>query len=69
MTRATGIGPDNGVNMTQYQVAIVRLQRKTREDEETLTDLLNERTRMGWHYHSLTYLGAERAAVVFERET
>lgn len=54
--------------MRQFQVAIVRLQRKSREDEETLTDLLNERTRMGWIYHSLTRLDDDRLAAVFERE-
>ncbi len=54
--------------MKQYQVAIVRLARKSREDEETLTDLLNERTRMGWEYHSLTELDGARVAVVFQRE-
>ena len=54
--------------MKQYQVAIVKLQRKSREDEETLTDLLNERTRMGWQYRSLTKIDHDRVAVVFERE-
>jgi hypothetical protein len=54
--------------MKQFQVAIVRLQHKVREDEETLTDLLNERSRMGWGYHSLTQLDTGRVAVVFERE-
>ncbi len=54
--------------MRQFQVAIVRLQHKTRDDEETLTDLLNERTRMGWVYHSLTVLDDDRVAAVFERE-
>jgi hypothetical protein len=55
-------------SMKQFQVAIVRLQHKVREDEETLTDLLNERSRMGWGYHSLTQLDTGRVAVVFERE-
>ncbi|UCG88638.1 MAG: hypothetical protein JSW71_08895 [Gemmatimonadota bacterium] len=54
--------------MKQYQVAIVRLQHKSQEDEETLTDLLNERTRMGWQYHSLTKIDHDRMATVFERE-
>jgi len=54
--------------MKQYQVAIVRMQRKTREDEEALTDLLNERSRMGWTYHSIGQLESERMAVIFERE-
>lgn len=54
--------------MKQYQVAIVRLQYKSREDEETLTDLLNERARMGWEYSSLTELNGGRVAVIFRRE-
>ena len=55
--------------MTQYQVAIVRLSGKGRDDEDNLTDLLNERTRMGWRYHTMTQLDTERMAVVFERDT
>ncbi len=55
--------------MKQYQVAIVRLSGKEREDEDSLTDLLNERTRMGWRYHAMTQLDADRVAVVFERDT
>ncbi len=54
--------------MKQYQVAIVRLNRKSREDEETLTDLLNERVRMGWEFSSMTELSGGRVAVVFQRE-
>ena len=54
--------------MKQYQVAILKLQQKTREDEETLTDLLNERTRMGWRFGSITQLVGGSVAVVFERE-
>ena len=55
--------------MKQYQVVIVRLTGKGRNDEDSLTDLLNERTRMGWDYHAMTQLDAERMAVVFERDT
>ena len=53
--------------MKQYQVVIVRMSGKGREDEDSLTDLLNERTRMGWNYESLTQLESDRVAVVFER--
>jgi hypothetical protein len=42
---------------------------KGQEDEDSLTDLLNERTRMGWDYESLTQLENDRLAVVFQRET
>ena len=55
--------------MKQYQVVIVRLTGKGRDDEDSLTDLLNERTRMGWNYHAMTQLDSERMAVVFERHT
>jgi hypothetical protein len=55
--------------MKQYQVVIVRMSGKGQEDEDSLTDLLNERTRMGWGYESLTQLENDRLAVVFQRET
>lgn len=55
--------------MKEYQVAIVRLSGKGREDEDALTDLLNERTRMGWLYNSMTQVEPDRLAVVFERDT
>ena len=54
--------------MKQHQVVIVRMQQKIREDEESLTDLLNERARMGWAYSSITELDGGRVAVVFARE-
>ena len=54
--------------MKQYQVAVARLSGKARDDEETLTDMLNERARMGWHYSSLVQLVDARVAVVFERK-
>lgn len=55
--------------MKQYQVAIVRLSGKGRDDEDSLTDLLNERTRMGWQYLEMTQIEAERVAMVFQRDT
>ena len=54
--------------MKQYQVVITKLQSKAREDEETLTDLLNERARTGWFYESSTPLAANRLLVVFVRQ-
>jgi hypothetical protein len=42
--------------MTEYQTVIIRLQGRSREDEEAITDLLNERARMGWRFNSLTQL-------------
>ena len=55
--------------MKQYQIVIVRMCGKGREDEDSLTDLLNERTRMGWSYENMTQLESDRVAVVFERAT
>ena len=34
--------------MKEYQAVILRLTRRTRDDEDALTDLLNERSRGGW---------------------
>jgi len=55
--------------MREYQIAVARLTGKARDDEETLTDLLNERARAGWEYHDMTPLGTDRVAVVFARES
>jgi hypothetical protein len=55
--------------MTEYQTVILRLQGRSRDDEEAITDLLNERARMGWLYHSLAQLEPEKVLVVFSRET
>lgn len=54
--------------MKQYQVVILKLQGKTREDEESLTDLLNERSRSGWAYESAIALSATRIMLIFGRE-
>lgn len=34
--------------MKEYQAVFQRRTRHTREDEDSLTDLLNERSRSGW---------------------
>ena len=34
--------------MKEYQSVILKLSQRTREDEDALTDLLNERSRGGW---------------------
>ena len=54
--------------MKQYQVVISRMCGKGQEDEDILTDLLNERTRMGWSYCDMTQLESDRVAVVFARD-
>jgi hypothetical protein len=55
--------------MREYDIVIVKLAARARADEESLTDLLNERARAGWRFHSLTPLGPARLAVVFDRES
>ncbi|MEJ7813334.1 MAG: hypothetical protein WKG32_23200 [Gemmatimonadaceae bacterium] len=34
--------------MKEYQAVILKLSRRTQEDEDALTDLFNERSRGGW---------------------
>ena len=34
--------------MKEYQAVVLRLTRHLRDDEDALTDLLNERSRGGW---------------------
>jgi len=50
------------------QTVIVRLQNRVREDEETLTDLLNERARMHWNFDSLHHAGSGKIIVIFSRD-
>lgn len=58
--------------MKEYQAVMIRLTHHTREDEESLTDLLNERSRTGWA-PTLTVEGAapggDRLTIIFERVT
>jgi len=53
--------------MKEYQAVILRLARHQREDEDALTDLLNERSRGGWTPTMMTQDGP-RLTVVFARE-
>ena len=53
--------------MKEYQAVILRLTRHQREDEDALTDLLNERSRGGWTPAMMTQDG-QRLTVVFARE-
>jgi hypothetical protein len=53
--------------MREYQAVILRVTRHERDDEEALTDLLNERSRGGWTLDSLVQHGA-RLTVVFHRD-
>ena len=52
--------------MREYQAVMLRLTRHERDDEEALTDLLNERSRGGWDLASVTQDGT-RMTVVFQR--
>lgn len=52
--------------MKEYQAVILRLVRRTRDDEDALTDLLNERSRGGWEPALMTQDEA-RLTVVFSR--
>jgi hypothetical protein len=52
--------------MKEYQAVIVRLTRHARDDEDALTDLLNERSRGGWEPAMMAQDG-ERLTIVFAR--
>jgi hypothetical protein len=54
--------------MRQYDAVLVKLAGRTRPDEEALTDLLNERARVGWQLHAVTSLSSVRILVVFSRD-
>ena len=54
--------------MKEYQTVIARLTRHVRDDEDALTDLLNERSRAGWSPSMLSQ-DRDRLVVIFERET
>jgi hypothetical protein len=53
--------------MKEYQAVILRLTRHTRDDEDAITDLLNERSRGGWALEQLTQ-DEQRVTLVFSRE-
>lgn len=53
--------------MKEYQAVIHRLARRTRDDEEALTDLLNERSRGGW-LPVLMAQDGQRVTIVFQRD-
>ncbi|MFL5575543.1 MAG: hypothetical protein ACJ79S_06205 [Gemmatimonadaceae bacterium] len=52
--------------MKEYQAVMLRLSRHTRDDEDALTDLLNERSRGGWEPALMTQ-DDQRLTVVFAR--
>jgi hypothetical protein len=52
--------------MKEYQAVILKLTQRTREDEDALTDLLNERSRGGWEPAMMSQ-DAQRLTIVFSR--
>jgi hypothetical protein len=52
--------------MNEYQAVILKLTRHVQEDEDALTDLLNERSRGGWE-PAMIAQGTTRLTVVFCR--
>jgi len=53
--------------MKEYQAVILRIAHHVRDDEDALTDLLNERSRSGWIPSMMTQ-DDQRLTVVFQRE-
>ena len=51
----------------EFQAVVIRLSRHLRDDEDALTDLLNERSRGGWE-PAMMAQDAQRLTVVFSRE-
>jgi hypothetical protein len=54
--------------MKEYQAVIHRFTRHTRDDEDALTDLLNERIRGGWEPAMMAQDG-HRVTIIFQRAT
>lgn len=54
-------------SMKEYQAVILRIARHVRDDEDALTDLLNERSRAGWEPAMITQ-DEQRITVVFQRQ-
>ena len=52
--------------MNEYQAVILKLTRHVQEEEEALTDLVNERRRGGWA-PAMMAQGTTRLTVVFSR--
>jgi hypothetical protein len=52
--------------MKEYQAVMLRLSRHARDDEDALTDLLNERSRSGWQLAKMSQ-DDHRLTLVFER--
>ena len=63
--------------MKEYQAVMLRLTHHMQDDEDALTDLLNERSRGGWEPALMAQsapgsagaMGGERLTVIFQRMT
>jgi hypothetical protein len=65
---ALGTALSDLTGVKEYQAVVIRLTRHLRDDEDALTDLLNERSRGGWE-PAMMAQDAQRLTVVFSRET
>ena len=52
--------------MKEFQAVVLKMTRHTREDEDALTDLLNERSRAGWE-PALMSQDEHRLTILFQR--
>jgi hypothetical protein len=52
--------------MKEYQAVVLRLTQRAQDDEDALTDLMNERSRGGWEPAMMTQ-DAQRLVIVFQR--
>lgn len=52
--------------MKEYQAVIFKMSRRAQEDEDALTDLLNERSRGGWEPVMMSH-DELRMTIVFAR--
>lgn len=52
--------------MKEYQAVVLRLTQRSQDDEDALTDLLNERSRGGWEPALMAQSG-QRLTIVFQR--
>lgn len=54
--------------MKEYQAVILRLTRHLHDDEDALTDLLNERSRGGWEPAMMSQ-DDRRLTIIFQRSS
>jgi len=52
--------------MKEYQAVVLRLTQRAKDDEDALTDLMNERSRGGWEPAMMTQ-DQQRLVIVFQR--